>query len=156
VRFVGDPPDFSIDFGQSVRRQPGADVRQGDRMYRQFLDQVPPEQWLQGLREKHTQIYLRSAREGTDYRLIAGTRERWPLDGVGAPWTVHHEPPLYWVTAEGSHLWRPMPIAVHDAAHRWWTRLDRMVRRQITPELMRFLRTAEQQVDIREVADIEP
>jgi hypothetical protein len=49
-----------------------------------------------------------------------------------------------------------MPIAVHDAAHRWWTRLDRMVRRQITPELMRFLRTAEQQVDIREVADIEP
>lgn len=57
------------------------------------------------------------------------------------------------MTAEGSHLWRPMPVAIHEAAHRWWTRLDKSVRRQITSELMRFLRAAAEQVDIREVAD---
>jgi hypothetical protein len=46
-----------------------------------------------------------------------------------------------------------MPVAIHEAAHRWWTRLDKSVRRQITSELMRFLRAAAEQVDIREVAD---
>lgn len=148
-RFVGDPPEIDLDFGPSVRKLGGVEIKTGNAMYRQFLEEVPPDNWLPGMREKMAEIHLRSAREGVDYRVLPGTDLRWPLDDVGSPWTVHHEPPLNWVQAEGSHLWRPMPYRIHQEAHDWWTGLDRLVRENVPPELRTFLIRGDVQVDIR-------
>jgi hypothetical protein len=133
ARYVRELPDMDLSLGRSLRREQM--ILTGDPMYAQYLREVSPSQWSEPFRE----ALARAQRPGVDYReiLVEGQRRRWPLDDIGSPWVVHHDPPLNWVDRESNQWWHPMPYRIHDAAHDWWRQLERRVKSRIPTDWQR-------------------
>ncbi len=145
-RFVREIPEVDLNMARSLRRE--LQIPSGEAMYVQFLEEVSPRQWSEPFRD----ALGAGQRAGRDFREIrVGDRTfRWPLDDVGNPWVVHHDPPLIWVPAESNQWWHPMPYRVHLDAHDWWRQLEREVKARIPPDLRKEILEAE--IDIRELA----
>jgi hypothetical protein len=145
AEYLRQTPDVDLNLGASLRRE--QTILTGDEMYRQFLTEVPRSDWSPAFREAVDS----SRRAGVDYREIVagGRRQRWPLDNVGSPWVVHHDPPLTWVSAESNQWWHPMPYHIHDAAHAWWRQLEQAVKSKVPPELRP--RILDEVIDIRDL-----
>ena len=47
---------------------------------------------------------------------------------------VSEERPLGWVSAKSNQWWHPVPYRIHDAAHKWWSQVERRVKSRIPPE----------------------
>jgi hypothetical protein len=140
ARYLRGGIDYDLSMGRSLRRS--QTILTGNPMYAQFMREVPPDQWSAPFRRALDSGRVREISVG-------GKKFRWPLDEVDGPWVVHHDPPLGWVTAEGSHLWHPMPYRAHDDAHKWWNQLDKRVKNKIPAgERPRIL---EEDVDIRDL-----
>jgi Domain of unknown function (DUF4157) len=116
-----DIPD-ELEMGRSLRKE--QKILTGEPMYRQFMREVPESSWSEPFRHEIEHGRTRPLRVGKK-------NLRWPIDDIGDPWVVHHDPPLGWVTAESSELWHPMPYRMHDDAHRWWNQLARAIRGDI-------------------------
>jgi hypothetical protein len=123
AKYLRDIPERDLNLARSLRQN--QTILTGDAMYAQFLGEVPRGEWTAAFRN----AVDRARVEGVDFRriVVEGENLRWPLDEVGTPWVVHHDPPLGWVTAEGSELWHPMPYRIHDAAHAWWSQFQAAV-----------------------------
>lgn len=150
--YIGELPDIDLNLGPSPRSIARVRIETGDDMYRQFLENVLQDQWTGPFRDAMDRILRRSAREGTDYRviLVGDEPHRWPLQGR-SPWTVHHEPPLEFIGIEDSALWRPIPLSVHADVGSWWTRLRRQVLERVPREMRReVVRGEDIEFDIRE------
>jgi len=90
----------------------------GEDMYVQYLRQVDESHWTEPFRDamdRNEHGYLEIYRGDEHFR--------WPRDEQGQVWRAHHEPGLGWVSAEGSHLWYPMPQRVHIHFDSIWRRL---------------------------------
>jgi hypothetical protein len=122
AHYLREGIDYDLNMGRSLRRE--QTILTGDRMYAQFMQEVPRSQWSEPFRD-----YMDAGR--TRELTVGGRRMRWPIDDLDAPWVVHHDPPLGWVTAESSKLWHPMPYRVHDEAHKWWAQLQKRVKGKI-------------------------
>jgi hypothetical protein len=126
--------------GRSLRKE--QTILTGNAMYAQYLREVSPSQWSEPFRRAVDQGQVRNI-------LVEGQRRRWPLDDIGNPWVVHHEPPLGWVKAESNQWWHPMPYRIHDAAHKWWSQLERRVKSKIPSNMRREI--LEGEFDIRDL-----
>ena len=114
--------DYDLNMGRSLRQS--QTIKTGDEIYAEFMAEVKRSDWSEPFRE--------AIEHGPTRELnVGGKRLRWPVDDIGAAWVVHHDPPLGWVTAESSELWHPMPYRIHDDAHKWWGRLQKLVRDKI-------------------------
>ncbi len=129
IRYIRETTgEYDLAIRRSLRRE--MTVLTGEPMYAQYLEEVPRRSWSEPFRD----AVDAARRPGVDHRLIdvRGRRMPWPLDDAGAPWVVHHDPPLNWTSlSEGSHLWHPMPYRIHDEAHGWWHDLERMIRGRV-------------------------
>lgn len=119
ARYLRKDFDHDLNMGRSLRNE--QTILTGDPMYAQFMAEVPRSQWSEPFREALDSGRTRPLEQ----------KLRWPIDDVGSAWVVHHDPPLGWVTAEGSKLWHPMPYRVHDDAHKWWSQLQKQVKARI-------------------------
>jgi hypothetical protein len=144
ARYIRELPEIDLSMGRSLRRE--QTILTGDAMYAQYLREVSPSQWSEPFREALSQ----ARRPGLDYReiVVEGQRRHWPLDNLGDPWVVHHDPPLGWVSAESNQWWHPVPYRIHDAAHKWWSQVERRVKSKIPPEWQSEI--LEGAIDIRE------
>ena len=144
ARYIRELPEIDLSMGRSLRRE--QTILTGDAMYAQYLREVSPSQWSEPFREALSQ----ARRPGLDYReiVVEGQRRHWPLDNLGDPWVVHHDPPLGWVSAESNQWWHPVPYRIHDAAHKWWRQVERHVKSKIPPEWQSEI--LEGAIDIRE------
>jgi hypothetical protein len=111
-----------LEMGRSLRRS--QTILTGDRMYAQFMEEVPKSRWSKPFRDAVERGRTRPLNVG-------GKKLRWPIDDIDAAWVVHHDPPLGWVKAESSELWHPMPYRIHDDAHAWWSRLSKSIRERV-------------------------
>jgi Domain of unknown function (DUF4157) len=122
AHYLREGIDYDLNMGRSLRKS--QTILTGDRMYAQFMQEVPRSQWSKPFRE--------AVDSGRTRELTAGGRRwRWPIDELDAPWVVHHDPPLGWITSESSKLWHPMPYRFHDEAHKWWSQLQKRVKGKI-------------------------
>ena len=145
ARYVRELPEIDLSMGRSLRSE--QTILTGNEMYAQYLREVSRSQWS----EPFSEAVSLARREGVDYReiVVGGQRHRWPLDDLGSPWVVHHDPPLGWVTAESNQWWHPMPYRIHDDAHNWWRQLERRVKSRIPPEMRQEI--LEGTIDIRDL-----
>lgn len=143
--YVREFPEIDLNMGRSLRRN--QTILTGNEMYAQYLREVSPSQWSEPFREAMS----RMQRGGVDYRelIVGGQRHRWPLDDIGSPWVIHHDPPLGWVLSESNQWWHPMPYRIHDSAHNWWRRLENRIKSRIPRE--RRMDYLEGEIDIREL-----
>ena len=114
--------DYDLNMGCSLRKS--QTILTGDSMYGEFMANVKRSEWSQPFREA---VELGPTRPLD----VQGQRLRWPIDDIGNPWVVHHDPPLGWVTSESSALWHPMPYRIHFDAHTWWSQLQSVVKEKI-------------------------
>lgn len=128
--------DEDVVIGKSVREG----VPGGDEAYARYLERVGEADWSEPFTEAMHRCQRPGAVEGVDYRKV-GPRDldRWPLDDVGSPWQVHHEPPLQFGGKDEPEYWKPMPYRDHLGATEWWRALEGLIREQLSPEQLRAI-----------------
>lgn len=87
-----------------------------------------------------------SARKGIDFIEVDvnGRMQRWPVDNLGEPWQVHHEPPLDCGGTDASHSLRPVPFNVHSDATKWWNGLKKLALEEFPKEQRRLITAADE------------
>ena len=75
---------------------------------------------------------------------VNGTKRRWPVDNLGEPWQVHHEPPLDCGGTDASHFLRPVPFNVHFDATKWWNGLKKLALEEFPPAERRLITASEE------------
>jgi len=146
AEYTGSLPS-EIALGRSLRSQDRLTrIPGGNQMYLQYLRHfTDPADWSPAFAEEMRRInnmrmHMRNAAGGFRELRMRGRSVRWPLDNSGRPWTVHHDPPLEFMSlsfGDSHELWKPMPMHIHDGlVSPWWNGIRRLILSPI-PHAMR-------------------
>lgn len=141
-RYLGHAFAHELELTRSLRSA-GVRVLSGEDSIARFLREVPEGSWTEGFFEavhgaERSQMFQRVRIDGRDYV--------WPVDELGRPYVIHHEPPLEWLAqyADAVETLRPLPYAMHSEVHVWWNRLKTLLRRSLTHRELEALRLGEE------------
>ncbi|MBQ0975727.1 DUF4157 domain-containing protein [Streptomyces sp. RK31] len=126
-------------------------VPTGKAAYIRYLREVPREEWSQPFTEAVARAEAPGARAGVDYRVLelgGGRQGRWPLDELGSPWQVHHEPPFEFGGRDEPAFLKPVPYRMHFELGRWWGELKEMIKGELSPAEWRELTRGEDDHDL--------
>ncbi|WP_406471079.1 DUF4157 domain-containing protein [Streptomyces hirsutus] len=130
-KYLGPMAEEDLVIGRSGRRN----VPSGEAAYIRYLREVPREEWSRPFAKAVARAEAPGARPGVEYRelqLGGGRRGRWPLDDLGSPWQVHHEPPLEFGGRDEPAFLKPVPYRVHFEVSRWWAGLKKMIKGELS------------------------
>jgi hypothetical protein len=136
--------NVELEIGKSARQT--QNVLSGDAMRARYLKEVHHTEWSEPFLEEMSRIDRPSARRGVDFIEVDvnGMKKRWPVDNLGEPWQVHHEPPLDCGGTDASHSLRPVPFNVHTDATKWWNGLKKLALEEFPKEQRRLITAAEE------------